>query len=127
VVVWRALDEIVAQSGFSRVAGKQFDDLIGHLRLRHGPIFLGERVQCTGYHFLDVPGQRGMRLGGVQSPLDDVGAGRIKAQKPRLQAGRDEAFVEPEMIGSAPTAPSEATPDDPTEVAATPQTACPPR
>jgi hypothetical protein len=37
-----------------------------------------------------------MRLGGVEFLGDDAGGGGIEAEKPGLQAGCDEAFIEPE-------------------------------
>ena len=37
-----------------------------------------------------------MRFGGVELLNDDAGGGGIEAEKPRLQAGGDEALVEPE-------------------------------
>lgn len=43
-----------------------------------------------------VPGQCGMGFRGIQLLLDDAGPGRVKTKKPRLEAGRDEALVEPE-------------------------------
>ena len=92
----RGFDQVVVQAGFSPIGGKQADDLIGQLRLPGNPILLREPVQRTGYDFLDVPCQRGMGFGGVQIRFDDAGVGRVKAKKPRLEAGRDEALVESE-------------------------------
>jgi len=37
-----------------------------------------------------------MRLGGIELLGDDAGGGGTEAEKPGLQAGRDEAFVEAE-------------------------------
>jgi hypothetical protein len=84
------------ESGFSRFAGKQADDLISQLRLSGGAVFLRKICQGAGHYVLDVPGQCDMGLGGLQFLRNDVGAGRIKAEELRLQAGRDQSLVEPE-------------------------------
>ncbi len=80
----------------SRIPGKQADDPIRQLRLLGDPILLRESVQRTGNELLDVSGERGMGLGGLQLGPDDAGTGRIEAEKSRLQAGRDQALIESE-------------------------------
>ena len=55
-----------------------------------------DRIFAEHNYFLDVPGQCDMGLGGLQFLLHDAGAGRIKAEELRLQAGRDQSLAKPE-------------------------------
>ena len=53
-------------------------------------------MQRTATTLRDVPGQGGMRLGGVELLRDDAGGVGIETEEPRLQAGCDKPFVEAE-------------------------------
>jgi hypothetical protein len=92
----RDFNQLIVRPGVSWIGGKQADDLIGQIRLRRGPIVSRERGECTGDHVRDVPGQSGMRLGGVELVCDDASGVGVETKKPRLQAGRDKALVEAE-------------------------------
>ena len=53
-------------------------------------------MSARATHVRDVPGQGGMRLGGVELLRDDAGGVGIETEESRLQAGCDKPLVEPE-------------------------------
>jgi hypothetical protein len=52
-------------------------------------MFFRESVERTLHHMRDVPGQGGMRLGGIELLFDDAGGAGIETEKPRLQFDRE--------------------------------------
>ena len=80
-----------------RIGSEQRDDPIGDVGLAGSPICLGHVVQRTGNDGLDVPGERGVRLGGVEGyDACDNGAVALEGVQFGLEGARDQAFVEAE-------------------------------
>jgi len=101
---WRDLDRVnVAAgsgvdvaSGFSRTNPNQPENLVRNRHLFGSPVLRRKPSQRSRDDALDVPGEGDVGFGGIQSVRLDPGAVLVELEQPRLQAGGDEALVEPE-------------------------------
>ena len=88
--------QVTLGTGASRGRGKQADDLICQRGLCGRSIFLMKSIECMAQHVRDMPGQGGVRLGGVDLFPDDAGGVGMETEKPRVQVGGDKPLVRSE-------------------------------